>query len=101
MFSFFLGKNWLLGWRLKLIIQGTIFMGGEIMTYKEVPDILTGKDLNYLSDMFTWNYIAFKGVYNDLECVEDEDVIDILSEASGLFYDNMNDILMELEAKNE
>ena len=29
--------------------------------YDSVPDgILTGKDLDYLKDMFQWYYIAFK-----------------------------------------
>ena len=26
------------------------------ITYNEVPKIITGKDLDYLSDMFNWNY---------------------------------------------
>ena len=25
--------------------------------YKEVPFIITGKDLDYLKDMFKWNYL--------------------------------------------
>ena len=34
----------------------------------EVPiDVITSKDLDYLSDMFEWNYSAYKGVCNDVE----------------------------------
>ena len=32
----------------------------ENKTYNEVPNIITGKDLDYLSDMFQWNYGALK-----------------------------------------
>ena len=28
--------------------------------YQEVPNIITGKDLDYLSDMFEWNTLALK-----------------------------------------
>ena len=28
----------------------------ENKIYNEVPNIITGKDLDYLSDMFNWNY---------------------------------------------
>ena len=32
-----------------------------MLNYEVVPnDILTGKDLDYLSDIFEWNYIALK-----------------------------------------
>ena len=32
----------------------------ENKIYNEVPTIITGKDLDYLSDMFNWNYSALK-----------------------------------------
>ena len=40
--------------------------------YMEVPsNILTGKDLNYLSDMFQWNYGAYKKMKNSVGQVTD------------------------------
>ena len=27
--------------------------------YNEVPNIISGKDLDYLSDIFNWNYGAY------------------------------------------
>ena len=27
-----------------------------MMNYNQVPSIITGKDLDYLSDIFEWNY---------------------------------------------
>ena len=32
--------------------------------YTEVPNIISGKDLDYLSDMFNWNYLAYKKMIN-------------------------------------
>ena len=32
----------------------------ENQQYNEVPNIITGKDLDYLSDMFEWNYGTLK-----------------------------------------
>ena len=31
-----------------------------MQNYTEVPNIITGKDLDYLSDMFNWNYSSYK-----------------------------------------
>ena len=41
--------------------------------YKEVPFIITGKDLDYLTDMFHWNYLCYKCMNNaSLEVVDKE-----------------------------
>ena len=34
------------------------------MEYKNVPNMLSTKDVMYLEDMFKWNYGAFKSVSN-------------------------------------
>ena len=55
--------------------------------YMEVPnDILTGKDLDYLCDMFQWNYGALKSI-------NDKEIIDIMQRAGELFDDNLNVVL--------
>lgn len=56
-------------------------------------DTVTGKDLDYISDMFQWNSIAYKKVCNDMEYVNDQNINDILSEAATLFDNNLNLIL--------
>ena len=38
--------------------------------------VITGKDLDYLSDMFQWNYLAFKKVCNDIEYINTQDILD-------------------------
>lgn len=68
--------------------------------YKTVPDIITGKDLDYLSDMFEWNYLAYKEVSNAVDSIVDEEIKDILDRASQLFYNNMNMVLGVLNGGN-
>ena len=40
--------------------------------YQEVPNIITGKDLDYLSDMFEWNTLALKQFNESILKVNDE-----------------------------
>lgn len=56
-------------------------------------DTITGKDLDYLSDMFQWNYGAFKKTCNDIEYVENQEIVELFGEACDLFEANMNDVL--------
>ena len=63
------------------------------MNYNKVPNIITGKDLDYLSDMFNWNYGVYKNTINAIDCVNDEEIKDVLNRASDLFYSNMNIII--------
>ena len=63
------------------------------MNYEKVPNIITGKDLDYLSDMFNWNYGALKSNINAMDEVEDIEVKNIIEEATDVFNDNINTIL--------
>lgn len=67
------------------------------MKYDKVPDMISGKDLDYLTDMFNWNYNAYKCTIDHSNKAEQEDVVKLLDKASNLFYDNMQDILDILE----
>ena len=71
------------------------------MKYQKVPDIITGKDLDYLSDMFSWNYSAYKSIYNSISKVNDEEIKKILEEGSELFDENMNIVLDILGGTDE
>ena len=64
--------------------------------YNEVPKIITGKDLDYLSDMFNWNYEALKKTNTALSDTEDEEIITILERAYNMFNNNLNVILSVL-----
>ncbi len=61
--------------------------------YDVVPDIISGKDLDYLSDMFNWTYGAYKSTYNAIDSVSDDELKKILIKASNIFEENMNKIL--------
>lgn len=65
--------------------------------YDVVPDIITGKDLDYLSDMFEWNYGALKCTNNSIIEVQDMDIVKVLEKAKRTFDDNLNDILNTLQ----
>ena len=34
------------------------------MNYEQVPDIISSKDLDYLEDMFNYNYLGYKKIVN-------------------------------------
>lgn len=61
--------------------------------YNKAPNIISGKDLDYLSDMFEWNYGAYKNTCNSIKNVENEEIKSMLEKASKLFDSNMNQIL--------
>ena len=71
------------------------------MEYKCVPKIISCKDLDYLSDMFNWNYGVYKSTINAIDVVNDEDIKDILDTASEMFYSNMTSILEILNGEVE
>ena len=63
------------------------------MNYTNVPNIITGKDLDYLSDMFNWNYSVYKNTFNAIDKVSDEEIKSMLTKALEIFYRNMNNVL--------
>lgn len=62
--------------------------------YMEVPsNILTGKDLDYLSDMFQWNYGAYKKMKNSVGQVTDQEIVAVMNKAANTFDQNLNTVL--------
>ena len=61
--------------------------------YKKAPDILTGKDLDYLKDIFGWNHTAYKLFVNSLDYIEDKSVYDMINECTKVFDENMKTVL--------
>lgn len=56
-------------------------------------DTITGKDLDYLSDMFNWNYTAFKKCCNDMEYVNNQDISEFFGKVADFFESNLNTIM--------
>ena len=67
------------------------------LKYESVPDMISGKDLDYITDMFNWNYNAYKCSLDHLGVANDESVCELLDKASNLYYDNMQELLSILE----
>ena len=63
------------------------------MNYEKVPNIITGKDLDYLSDMFNWNYGALKSNLNALNEVKDNEIKEIIERSTNIFKDTIMNIL--------
>ena len=65
----------------------------ENINYTEVPNIITSKDLDYLNDMFNWNYEALKKTNEAILNIEDEEIKAILEKSYNLFKSNLNLVL--------
>ena len=63
------------------------------LAFQHMRNTSAGKDLDYLSDMFEWNYGTLKKVNAGITCVKDEEIKDILKEGYNLFKNNLNVIL--------
>lgn len=59
----------------------------------KVPNIISSKDLDYLSDMFNWNYGNYKCTINNVKHVDDEKIRNVLNEGSELFMNNMKQVI--------
>lgn len=66
-------------------------------SYQKVPDIITGKDLDYLSDMFEWNYNAYKKYREYEKNANMLELKSLFSEASELFHSNLVQVLNILQ----
>ena len=70
------------------------------MNYESVPsNVLTGKDLDYISDMFEWNFIAFKKTNTAVGIVNDVDIRSCLEKGVSLFESNLVGVLNLLESR--
>lgn len=67
--------------------------------YNVVPTIITGKDLEYLKDMFNWNIGIYKSNMNSN--VKDKELKKIVDKANLVFKTNINKILDILGGKYE
>lgn len=49
---------------------------------KQIPEMISTKDLSYLEDMFNWNYTLYKKLNTYIEEVNDEEIVEFFTEAS-------------------
>lgn len=61
--------------------------------YKLAPNIITGKDLDYLSDMFQWNIGAYKNTMSAINSVQDEEIKNMLEGSAEIFKNSLTRVL--------
>lgn len=64
-----------------------------MQNYNEVPSIISKKDLDYLSDMFNWNFNAFKLINDFKEKVSDEDIKKLMERVCETHKENLSVVL--------
>lgn len=70
--------------------------------YSKVPeDLISGKDLDYLCDMFQWNYGSLKSSNEAIGKVNDDRIKTILQKANFLFNQNIKTVLNILANREE
>lgn len=67
---------------------------------KNIPEMISTKDIAYIKDMFNWNYILFKKYDNYLENIEDEEICKLTNDLSNLHFNNCNELLNLLEGSD-
>lgn len=60
---------------------------------EKVPSMISTKDLDYLTDIFNWNYGAFKSVINMESKFTDKALSKCARKVSDLFMNNMDTVL--------
>jgi len=62
-----------------------------------VPNIISTKDLNYLSDIFDWNLNASKKALCFSKSIDDEDLKDVAHDIALMHADICNKVISILE----
>ena len=65
--------------------------------YETVPSMISGKDLDYLTDMFNWNFNVCKLINHFYDEVEDEDVKTLFKELHDMHKEHCIAVLNILE----
>lgn len=63
--------------------------------------ITSSKDLDYLTDMFNWNYMAYKNTINSINKINDNEIKNHFKKTIDKFYEVMNEIIKMMEEINE
>lgn len=70
--------------------------------YSKVPEgLISGKDLDYLCDMFQWNYGCLKSSNEAMGKVNDDRIKEVLEKAIFLFNQNIKTVLNILANREE
>ena len=65
--------------------------------YKEVPYIISTKDLDYLTDMFNWLYGAYKNNLDTINVISDKSLKNGVKTVNNHLYTFMEELLKIME----
>lgn len=60
---------------------------------KEVPNIITNKDLLYIKDMLDWNLLMNKKIYLLMDLVTDEEIMKLLKKAKKMHAKHYGELI--------
>lgn len=61
--------------------------------YEEVPSMISTKDLDYLSDVYNWNFNACKLANHFKKEVQDEEIKELLTEVANMHKEHATAVL--------
>lgn len=61
--------------------------------YEEVPFVISCKDLDYLTDMYNWNFNASKLANHFASEVEDEEILEFLDRVALVHLEHAKKVL--------
>lgn len=68
-----------------------------MQNYETVPNMISGKDLDYLSDIYNWNFNACKLSNHFIGEVQDEEIKQLLIKVAQVHQEHCQAILNILE----
>ncbi len=67
----------------------------------KVPEIISTKDLDYISDMFNWNFTASKKCNHFISEVDDEQIKDMITKVRDMHSKHCQKLITILGGNNE
>lgn len=64
---------------------------------KQVPSMISTKDLSYLEDMFNWHFNMIKKCYNYSDLVKDEEISKFIKQIEKEHTNICNKIIKKIE----
>lgn len=64
-----------------------------MQNYEVVPNIISGKDLDYLSDVYNWNFNACKLANNFANEVTDEEIKNLFQKVADMHMQHCKAVL--------
>lgn len=60
---------------------------------KEVPNVISNKDLLYIKDMLNWNLIMNKKLCSYIEIIDDTETLKVFNKAMKMHYEHFEELL--------